>query len=67
MCIIAGKKSASWHLFAVVKGPKQRKAAKNDAKTSPKSKFALTASVIFRLPSLLKFFPGMMCIYYFRT
>ena len=58
MYIIAGKKSASWQLVAIVEGPKMTQSGKKRheiAKTSPKSK-NITASVIFWLPSLLNFF-----------
>ena len=68
VCIIAGKKSASWQLVAVVIGPettKRREIAKTSLKS--KEKISLTASVIFWLPSLLNLFlPGMICIYIYR-
>ena len=62
MNIIPGKKSASWQLVAIVMGPNTMQGGKI-AKINPNSKenVALTARLIFWLPSLLKFFP---CITY---
>ena len=61
VCIIVGKKSASGQLVAVVEGKnttQRGKKRREIAKINPKSKekCAYTASLIFWLPSLLKFF-----------
>ena len=65
--IIPGIKSPSWQLVAVVmgiktmqSGKKRRKIAKINSKS--KENFALSARIIFWLPSFLKFFPSMVHI-----
>ena len=65
MYIIPGKKSASKQLVIGLKTMQSSKKRCKTAKINPKSKetFALSARLIFWLPSFLKFFPGMMYIH----